>query len=73
MQWRWRFTITTLVVIALGVPLFGQTMRLPKPQKKFTAGETAPDFTLKDQDGRDLTLSSLRGNPVLLVFYRGYW
>lgn len=34
-----------------------------------TAGEMAPDFTLPTHDGSDLTLSSLRGRPVVLYFY----
>jgi peroxiredoxin Q/BCP len=33
------------------------------------AGEAAPDFTLPDQDGRELTLSDLRGETVVLYFY----
>ena len=32
-------------------------------------GDTAPDFTLKDQNGDDVTLSALRGKPVVIVFY----
>ncbi len=32
-------------------------------------GDTAPDFTLPDQDGREVTLSDLRGRPVVLYFY----
>ncbi len=33
-------------------------------------GQEAPDFTLKDQDGNDVTLSSFRGDKaVALVFY----
>ncbi|WP_395311058.1 peroxiredoxin [Mycobacterium sp. AMU20-3851] len=32
-------------------------------------GAAAPDFTLKDQHGRSVTLSSLRGRNVLLVFF----
>ena len=33
-------------------------------------GAEAPDFTLKDQDGNDVTLSSFRGEQnVVLVFY----
>jgi len=32
-------------------------------------GDIAPDFTLKDQAGNDVTLSALRGKPVVLVFY----
>ncbi len=34
------------------------------------AGTEAPDFTLKDQDGNEVTLSSFRGEQnVVLVFY----
>ncbi|HWT93461.1 MAG TPA: thioredoxin-dependent thiol peroxidase [Solirubrobacteraceae bacterium] len=32
-------------------------------------GQQAPDFTLPDQDGEDVTLSSLRGRRVVLYFY----
>ena len=32
-------------------------------------GERAPDFTLPDQDGESVTLSSLAGRPVVLYFY----
>jgi thioredoxin-dependent peroxiredoxin len=33
------------------------------------AGQEAPDFTLPDQDGNDVTLSGLRGQTVVLYFY----
>ncbi len=33
------------------------------------AGQAAPDFTLKDQDGQDVTLSRLKGQAVVLYFY----
>jgi thioredoxin-dependent peroxiredoxin len=33
------------------------------------AGQEAPDFTLPDQDGNEVTLSGLRGAPVVLYFY----
>lgn len=32
-------------------------------------GSPAPDFTLPDQDGNDVTLSSLKGSKVVLYFY----
>jgi thioredoxin-dependent peroxiredoxin len=32
-------------------------------------GDEAPDFTLPDQDGNPVTLSELRGQPVVLYFY----
>ena len=31
--------------------------------------DTAPDFTLPQTDGSDVTLSDLRGGPVVLFFY----
>jgi peroxiredoxin len=33
------------------------------------AGSPAPDFTLRDQDGEDVTLADFKGRKVLLVFY----
>ncbi len=32
-------------------------------------GDTAPDFTLPDADGKDITLSGLRGRKVIVYFY----
>lgn len=32
-------------------------------------GETAPDFSLPADDGREVKLSDLRGKPVVLYFY----
>ncbi|MFE9246185.1 peroxiredoxin [Nocardiopsis sp. NPDC006938] len=34
-----------------------------------TAGARAPEFSLRDQYGQDTALGSLRGGPVLVVFY----
>ena len=36
-------------------------------------GQTAPDFTLLDQNGKAVRLAAARGAKVVLVFYRGYW
>jgi len=33
------------------------------------AGDKAPDFTTKDQDGNEIKLSSLKGKKVVLYFY----
>ena len=32
-------------------------------------GQEAPDFTLVNEDNEQVTLSELRGSPVVLVFY----
>ena len=34
-----------------------------------TVGDIAPDFTLVDHRGEEVTLSALRGRPVALVFF----
>jgi thioredoxin-dependent peroxiredoxin len=32
-------------------------------------GDTAPDFSLPDQDGRSVSLSDFRGQKVVVYFY----
>ena len=38
-------------------------------------GQKAPEFTLSDQDGKDVSLQDLanRSKAVALIFYRGFW
>lgn len=68
-----RFRIA-LALLLLCVVSHGLAQRAyPKPQIASASGQAAPDFTLPDQDGKPLKLSSLHGQPVLLYFYRGYW
>lgn len=45
---------------------------LPSAPQAPQVGDAAPDFTVLDPEGRDWTLSELRGD-VLVVFYRGHW
>jgi thioredoxin-dependent peroxiredoxin len=37
--------------------------------QRLAAGDAAPDFTLPDADGNDVSLSSLRGQRVIIYFY----
>jgi thioredoxin-dependent peroxiredoxin len=37
--------------------------------KRLAPGDTAPDFTLPDADGRPVSLSSFRGQRVIVYFY----
>ncbi|MFT4010057.1 MAG: thioredoxin-dependent thiol peroxidase [Nocardioidaceae bacterium] len=37
--------------------------------KRLAVGEQAPDFTLSDDQGNQVTLSSLRGQKVVVYFY----
>ncbi|MDQ2781089.1 MAG: thioredoxin-dependent thiol peroxidase [Actinomycetota bacterium] len=36
---------------------------------KLSPGDTAPDFTLTNDDGADVTLSDLKGQKVIVYFY----
>ncbi len=62
-----------LLALLASTLAWAQNQPLPKPQTASAKGEPAPDFTLPDQDGHDVQLSSLRGRRVVLIFYRGYW
>lgn len=44
--------------------------RLPKPEP--SVGEIAPNIKLKDRDGKEVELSSLRGKVVLLDFWASW-
>jgi flagellar biosynthesis component FlhA len=54
---------------------------LPPSKGAPQVGQMAPEFTLQDTAGRQVSLTELRSQPVdgsapksvLLVFYRGYW
>ncbi|MBO0814760.1 MAG: thioredoxin-dependent thiol peroxidase [Actinobacteria bacterium] len=38
-------------------------------QTRLAPGDAAPDFTLPDADGNEVSLSSLRGSRVIVYFY----
>jgi cytochrome oxidase Cu insertion factor (SCO1/SenC/PrrC family) len=72
--------VVSLLVLFAHSPAFAQLG--PKDGTDLSAtdldrvkvGQPAPDFTLEDMDGKNVTLSDLRGKKtVVLVFYRGYW
>jgi peroxiredoxin Q/BCP len=39
------------------------------PEVRLAPGDTAPDFSLPDADGNEVSLSSLRGQRVIIYFY----
>jgi cytochrome oxidase Cu insertion factor (SCO1/SenC/PrrC family) len=63
-----------LLVLLAAAAAAGQEKLSPHDLNRVKDGGTAPDFTLEDQTGNRVTLSSFRGKKkVVLVFYRGYW
>ncbi len=49
-------------------------MTLAQTAHGVALGTPAPDFSVSASDGRTVSLGDFRGRqPVLLVFYRGWW
>jgi cytochrome oxidase Cu insertion factor (SCO1/SenC/PrrC family) len=47
-----------------------QTAQAALPEPTVKVGDTAPDFTLRDQNGKQVKLSDFRGKEnVVLAFY----
>jgi cytochrome oxidase Cu insertion factor (SCO1/SenC/PrrC family) len=63
----------TLIATLLLLSALATCQDLPRPQIPSAVGKWAPNFTLKDEHGKTVTLASMRGKRVLLIFYRGYW
>jgi peroxiredoxin len=62
--------LVSLLVLVLVVAGCSSTPApAPEPKQGFNVGNLAPDFQLQRLDGQVVTLSSLRGSPVLLNFW----
>jgi len=71
------------ILATLGILMFGffsyvffyQLRQVPPSTGAPRVGQKAPDFTLLDQDGKDVALGDLvsRSKAVALIFYRGFW
>ena len=63
---------TSVQAQAIG-PVDGRDLS-PTDIERVAVGAVAPDFTLPQYGGENVTLSQFRGNKnVVLVFYRGFW
>ena len=74
-------TLSVLVIAFFVFTVFIAARWLPPSKGAPQVGQQAPDFTLTDTTGKQVSLTELRTAPidgkapkgVLLVFYRGYW
>ncbi len=65
-QWKfWAVVGAVALVLVAGITYYAVWYQ-PELAR---AGQMAPDFTLRLLDGKSVTLSSLRGKPVLLSFW----
>ena len=70
--WVRAVAVFQLAAVPFSLWAFFIASKLPATNAELLA--RAPDFTLLDQDGNPVTLSTeLASGPVLLVFYRGHW
>lgn len=58
-----------LVLASAFAPTRGAAEQGDRPAGLLQPGAPAPDFTLPSSDGKPVTLSKLRGRPVVLYFY----
>jgi len=76
--------VTTFSVLVIGLFAFAYFVggrMLPASKGAPQVGQRAPDFTLPDTSGKQVSLNELTTAPingksprgVLLIFYRGYW
>ena len=69
-----RFLLVFIPAVLLAITASGQSnYPLAKPQVASAEGQPAPDFTLPDAEGKPFQLSKLRGQRVLVIFYRAHW
>jgi peroxiredoxin Q/BCP len=57
---------STFIVCLIAVSAFANYV---SAQTKLKAGDKAPEFTGKDQDGKTVSLSSYKGKKLILYFY----
>ena len=89
-QYRGKISGSLLAVLGLlmftffAYGVFYLARQLPASASAPRIGQKAADFTLSDQDGKEVTLSAILSSPdstfpggkvngVLLIFYRGFW
>ncbi len=63
--------IVTAVLLAAGLTIGAAAQtKTPPPEPKIKVGDTAPDFTLRDQNGKEVSLHDFKGKKnVALAFY----
>ena len=67
---KFNFILAVTLVFVFSFSNLGQNAK--SKTEPIAVGATAPDFTLSDENGKQVSLSKT-GKTTVLVFYRGYW
>jgi hypothetical protein len=68
-------SLSLLLFVLFCFGIFYASKAIPASETAVRVGRSAPNFTLANWDGKQITLSDqLKNNrAVVLIFYRGYW
>jgi hypothetical protein len=69
------FTVIALLLLAFfAYTIFYMLKQVPLSAQAPRVGEKAPEFSLPDQNGKQVALANLIApNDAVLIFYRGHW
>lgn len=65
--------LSVAIAAAFNYYIFSLSYQIPVAADAPVNAEKAPDFSLLDHTGKEVSLSDYLGQNVILVFYRGYW
>ena len=70
---HWPRLLLILALAGASFPAAAQNYPLARPQVASAEGKPAPDFTLPDAEGKPFQLSQMRGQRVVVIFFRAHW
>ena len=71
--WLGRIAALPAIVIGLFLPFTVSISEQILPPEAIQVGETIPSFSAPDDRGELFDSAQLRGNPVLIKFFRAHW
>ena len=71
--WIGRIAAVPAVVVGLFLPFTVSISEQILPPGSIRVGETIPTFSAPDDRGEMFDSARLRGNPVLIKFFRAHW
>ena len=71
--WLGRIAALPAIVIGLFLPFTVSISEQVLPPSAIQVGEVIPSFSAPDDSGEVFDSARLRGNPVLIKFFRAHW
>jgi len=71
--WLGRIAAVPAIAIGLFLPFTISISEQTLPPNAIRVGDTIPDFSASNDRGETFDSARLRGNPVLIKFFRAHW